>query len=71
MSKKDKDHQIKVLEKALELACDKIADLLRISGGKDNVWFYDWKCEQVITRKDFENCYKTQAEQMLKGENDE
>lgn len=50
----DKDHQIKVLEKALELACDKIRDSME--------WFYDFKTDKTYYASEFEQAYKDIAE---------
>lgn len=56
-----KRQETKVLEKALVLACDKIADLLDPCGEPENAWFYDFD-GGVVERKGFEDCYKSQAE---------
>lgn len=53
-------NETKVLEKALELACDKIGSLLDPCGESENAWFYDFD-GGVVERKGFENCYKSQA----------
>lgn len=58
-------NQNKVLEKALELACDKIGSLLEPCGEPENAWFYDFD-GGVVERKGFENCYKSQAEKEVK-----
>lgn len=62
---KELKHEISVLEKALELACDKIGDLLDPCGEPENAWFYDFD-GGVVERKGFENCYKSQAEKEVK-----
>lgn len=54
-------NQNKVLEKALELACDKIGSLLDPCGEPENAWFYDFD-GGVVERNGFEHCYKSQAE---------
>lgn len=60
--------QISVLEKALELACDKIGSLLDPFGDSENAWFFDFD-GGVVKRKGFENCYKSQAEkEIVKGD---
>ena len=56
-----KIQETKVLEKALELACDKIGSLLDPCGESENAWFYDFD-GGVVERKGFEHCYKAQAE---------
>ena len=61
----DLRHQLKVAEKALELACDKIADILAQNGG---AWFYDFDGDTVIERDGFENFYKRYVQEMLKDE---
>ena len=59
-------HQLSITEKALELACDKIADMLAQNGG--GAWFYDFDGDTVIERNGFENFYKRYAKEMLKDE---
>ena len=59
-------HQLKVADKALELACDKIADMLTQNGG--GAWFYDFNGDTVIERNGFENFYKRYAKEMLKSD---
>ena len=47
-------NQNKVLEKALELACDKVRDNLE--------WFYDFKTDKTYYATEFEKAYKDIAE---------
>ena len=58
--------QLSITEKALELACDKIADMLNQNSG--GAWFYDFDDDTVIERDGFENFYKRYAQEMLKDE---
>lgn len=62
----DLEVKLAIAEKALELACDKIADMLAQTGG--GAWFYDFDGDTVIERDGFEDFYKRYAKEMLKNE---
>ena len=61
----DLQSQLAITEKAFELACDKIADMLTQNGG---AWFYDFDSDTVIERNGFENFYKRYAKEMFENE---
>lgn len=50
----------KVLEKALELACDKVRDNLE--------WFYDFKTDKTYYATEFEKAYKNIAEKEVNND---
>ena len=62
---KELEAKLAIAEKALELACDKISDMLTQNGG---AWFYDFDSDTVIERNGFEDFYKRYSKEMLENE---
>ena len=62
----DKDYEIKVLQKALELACNKIGDMFE--SYYQNAWFYSNDNKTIIEKDGFEKYFKQQAKEMLENE---
>lgn len=57
--------EIKILNKALELACDKIAQIFE--SHYSTAWFYD-SDENIVERDKFEEYFKNQTKEMMKSE---
>lgn len=62
----DKDYEIKVLQKALELACNKIEDIYE--SHYVSAWFYGKDNKTIIERDRFEEYFKQQAKEMMESE---
>ena len=62
----DKDYEIKVLQKALKLACNKIGDMFESC--YQNAWFYGNDNKTIIEKDGFEKYFKQQAKEMLGNE---
>jgi hypothetical protein len=58
--------KVKVLEKALELACNKIGDMF--SSNYQESWFYSDDNKTMVERDKFEEYFKTKAKEMMKSE---
>lgn len=60
------DLKIEELEKALELACNKIGDMF--GSNYQHAWFFGSDGNSIIMREEFEEYFKTKAKEMMKSD---